>query len=307
MAATKHQATPALHNFQRLNHKTYLYDPAAPKTDANGTTHVVEPTAQRAPQATGTPALVLLCSWMDASPRHVEKYTTYYQTLYPASPILLVTSSTRDFFFNTSARQARELAPALAVIREHCSSPATSSSDGGGGNLLVHALSNGGCGHLAMISTLYARTTGGAALPASAVIYDSAPGQSRFVQGFTAMSMGLPAFPLVRWPLQALVAVLLLVFFHLPPLVGVKTLSMEMSEVLNDGRLLRKQAPRTYAYSAADAIIMAQDVEDHAREAEGGGLVVRREVFEGTPHVGHMRKEPERYWEMVAVAWELRA
>lgn len=296
MADKKGTSTPPLPGFQRLNHKTWLYDPASG----------AEATAQGAPKATGTPDLILLCSWMDASRKHVAKYTTYYQTLYPASPILLVTSATNDFFFNTAARQKKELAPALAAICSYIPPAANGTAKPRG--LLVHALSNGGCGHLAMLCQQYRRLTGGAALPAAAVIYDSAPGRSRFRQGFAAMSMGLPAFALVRWPLQVLVALLLLVFFHIPPLLGVKTLSMEMREVLNDGRFLRAEAPRLYVYSRSDAIIMAGDVEEHADEAEKvKGLKVQRAAFEGSAHVGHMRKEPERYWELVAVAWEMRA
>ncbi|EOD48000.1 putative duf829 domain protein [Neofusicoccum parvum UCRNP2] len=303
---------PALPGFQRLNHKTYLYDPAT--SNSNGA--AVEPTAASlAPRTTGTPGLILLCSWMDASLRHVAKYTTYYQALYPATPILLVTCATNDFFFSTAARQKRELAPALAAICSYC--PATTingsgnnssnSSTADGGGLFVHALSNGGCGHLAMICGQYRLLTG-APLPARAVVYDSAPGRSRFKQGFAAMSMALPSFPLVRWPLQAFIAALLVVFFHLPPLLGVQTLSMQMRDVLNDPDHLAPAAPRTYAFSAADAIILAADVEEHAAEAEGAkGLSVRRVVFEGSPHVGHMRQEPERYWEMVAMAWEKRA
>ncbi|KAL1638023.1 hypothetical protein SLS58_009044 [Diplodia intermedia] len=228
---------PGLPDFQRLNHKTYLYDPATASTSTSGT----EPqTAQRTPGSTATsPSLILVCSWMDASPRHVAKYTTYYRTLYPRSPILLVTSATADFFFNTSSRQRRELAPALAAIRSYVPATppttTTTTSGGGGGGLLVHALSNGGCGHLAMLSAQYRHLTGGEPLPAASVVYDSAPGRSRFAQGLAAMSLGLPRSPLVRWPLQLLLAVLLVLCFHVPPLFGVRTASMRMRDVLNDG------------------------------------------------------------------------
>ncbi|KAH7038584.1 hypothetical protein B0J12DRAFT_581165 [Macrophomina phaseolina] len=288
MADKKAPSNP-LPNFQRLNHKTWLYDPAKN----------AEATAQAAPRATGTPDLILLCAWMDASLKHVAKYTTFYQALYPASPILLLTSATSDFFFNTAARQKKELAPALAAI---CSYIAPSPGRG----LLVHSLSNGGSGHLAMLCEQYRRLTG-SPLPASTVIYDSAPGRSRFRQGLVAMSMGLPTSPLVRWPLQALVALLLVVFFHIPPLLGIQTLSMRMRDVLNDGAYLRKEAPRLYIYSESDAIILAADVEDHADEAEKvKGMRVQRAVFEGTAHVGHMRQQPDRYRKLVAMAWETR-
>lgn len=296
----KKQATGpvGLPDFQQLNYKTYLYDPAVASSTEPGT-------AQRAPGSTGTPGLILVCSWMDALPKHVAKYTTYYRMLYPASPILLVTSSTSDFFFNPASRQKRELAPALATI---CSYVPTDSANGAVKNngLLVHALSNGGCGHLAMLCQQY-RSLTGRALPASSIIYDSAPGRSRFLQGLTAMSLSLPSFPLIRWPLQLVIAILLIVFFHIPPLFGVQTLSMEMREILNDGKLLCGEAPRLYVYSSEDAVILAPDVEEHAAEAEAKGLRVQRAMFEGSAHVGHMRKEPERYWELVATAWERRA
>ncbi|OMP84217.1 Transmembrane protein 53 [Diplodia seriata] len=295
-------SVPGLPDFQRLNHKTYLYDPATCGTGRQRTT-------PGSSSGTDTPSLILVCSWMDALPRHVAKYTTYYRTLYPASPILLVTSATADFFFNTSSRQRRELAPALAAIRSYVPAPPTTNStaaNGCGGGLLVHALSNGGCGHLAMLSAQYRHLTNGAPLPARSIIYDSAPGRSRFAQGLAAMSLSLPPSPFIRLPLQLVLAVLLVLCFHVPPLFGVRTAATSMRDVLNDAAYVCAEAPRLYVYSSADAVILAGDVEEHAEEARARGLRVERAVFEGSAHVGHMRMEPERYWELVATAWERR-
>jgi hypothetical protein len=47
-----------------------------------------------------------------------------------------------------------------------------------------------------------------------------------------------------------------------------------------------------------------RDVEEHAREAAGeGGFTVELVRFEGSAHVGHMRRDPERYWRTIEGVW----
>jgi hypothetical protein len=75
-------------------------------------------------------------------------------------------------------------------------------------------------------------------------------------------------------------------------------------EVLNDTSLVRAANPegklsRCYVYSDADDLVSWKDTESHASEAERKGWVVRRELYRGSAHVGHMRAEPERYWGIV--------
>ncbi|KAH6975872.1 hypothetical protein EDB80DRAFT_308134 [Ilyonectria destructans] len=65
--------------------------------------HLLPATTKRDPAATSVasrtdaPRLILLCTWTDAAPRHIEKYISGYRLLYP-SPILLTRTSSADFF-----------------------------------------------------------------------------------------------------------------------------------------------------------------------------------------------------------------
>jgi hypothetical protein len=50
-------------------------------------------------------------------------------------------------------------------------------------------------------------------------------------------------------------------------------------------------------------MIRWQDVESHAKDAEEWCAHVRKERFEDTGHVAHMRKDPERYWGVIKEVW----
>ncbi|KAK8220846.1 hypothetical protein HDK77DRAFT_441150 [Phyllosticta capitalensis] len=277
-------AAAILPGFKPLNHKTYLYTP--PELEA------------QASRRSKDPKLILLATWMDAHLKHVSKYVLYYRELYPSSPILLLTSSTSDFFFNTKARQKKELAPALAAVHNFIPKP---DSEG----LFVHAMSNGGSGNLAVLAEQYQFISENP-LPAQAMVLDSLPGHSRLLPGLTAMSMNLPKPFYVRWPMQFMLGMLLIFFYHIPPTFGFPTMATLLRHHLNSPELFRKEAPRWYVYSDGDTIIPASDVEEHAEEAKKLGMVVRKENFGQSPHVGHMRKDPDRYWTIVCRAWEER-
>lgn len=65
---------------------------------------------------------------------------------------------------------------------------------------------------------------------------------------------------------------------------------------LSDVSLVGGAPPRCYIYSDGDELVDWRHVEAHAEEAGRMGLVVRREKFEGSSHVAHMRADPDRYW-----------
>ncbi|KAK9482090.1 hypothetical protein V1527DRAFT_486027 [Lipomyces starkeyi] len=316
-----------LRSFKRLNHKTYLWTPS-PSATQNNSSSVTDQTSF--PNTSGTPPdLILIGSWMNASPRHIAKFTEYYQLIYPSSSILLLTSSTADFFFNTASKEAADFAPAVATVRayiDQCSAYGQEhSTPGEGGGLLVHGFSNGGGGQVAFLAEHYKAATGHP-LPARAVILDSLPGRSRFLVGIRTLSLGLPKAWYVRWPLQLAFAVLLAVFFQIPHALGRQTLatrlwndlnavasSPRLGEVKEKGNgeqrqaVMRKDAPRCYIYSDLDESILDHDIEDHADEAVAKGLKVKMVKFTGTKHVEHMRTDPKRYWGAVKGTWDVRA
>lgn len=57
--------------------------------------------------------------------------------------------------------------------------------------------------------------------------------------------------------------------------------------------------PRCYIYSKSDSMVGWVDVEVAAEGAREKGWTVELERFEGTKHVAHMGKEPEKYWNAV--------
>ncbi|KAJ4358850.1 hypothetical protein N0V95_002703 [Ascochyta clinopodiicola] len=89
-----------LTDFTQIGHNTYLW------TSASYT-------------APSSPFL-LIFAWNAAAARHIAKYTTTYQRLFPSSRFLLIRCYTSDMF-TSSARTAALLSPALEVTHAHVS------------------------------------------------------------------------------------------------------------------------------------------------------------------------------------------
>ncbi|MCJ1440976.1 MAG: hypothetical protein MMC23_001462 [Stictis urceolatum] len=273
--------TNHLPSFQKLNFQTF-YD------SASGTSP--DPSA---------PALVVFCSWMNAAPRNIAKFMLHYRKLYPSTPILLLTSRAADFIYVTDAKHVRLCAPAVSTIRS------VLSARGVGAGVLLHSFSNGGTGQLTFLSRAYYETTG-QTIPAKAAILDSAPGLAAMGPGLRSFTVGLPEAWYIIWPLKAIFALLIVVLYSVPTFLGMKSLDVRMRDMVNstEPEFLPKRAKRVYVFSDADDSIPMDHVLSHAEEARGKGIGVQTEVWKGTGHVEHMRKDPERYWGIVKGAWE---
>ncbi|KAF2206513.1 hypothetical protein CERZMDRAFT_103328 [Cercospora zeae-maydis SCOH1-5] len=64
------------------------------------------------------PPLFVICSWMAALPKHIQKYTDQYQKLYPLSTILLIQSTWKDVAGTDEFMKSR-LELAISIIRDH--------------------------------------------------------------------------------------------------------------------------------------------------------------------------------------------
>lgn len=73
---------------------------------------------------------------------------------------------------------------------------------------------------------------------------------------------------------------------------------------INDHGYEAKGARRLYMYSKEDAVVGWEEVERHAAEARAGGWAAKTELFGGSPHGGHARRSPGRYWTAVRRAWD---
>ncbi|KAJ5542412.1 hypothetical protein N7535_004832 [Penicillium sp. DV-2018c] len=269
-------ATNPLGSFTRLAPSVYLQDPATPS------------------EKTERP-VIFIAFWMNAPPRALAKYVVEYRRLVPSARIIFVRSSSNDFIWRlrTQTRRAR-IAPAVEAMRGLVTPE---------NPVFVHFFSNGGMSNTTHLLHAWKDATG-TSLPISAMILDSAPGSPSLRSGMKAFSYALPQM----WFLRLLGKSLLLAFLVLFRMIhSVTTLSDPISlarEVINDTSLVRPADPegtltRCYIYSDADELVDWRDVLSHALDAEDKRWVVRREMFKGSPHVGHMRVDPDRYWGIV--------
>lgn len=144
----------------------------------------------------------------------------------------------------------------------------------------------------------------GTPLPISALVLDSAPGSLSLRSGLRAFSFALPQMWILRILGKGFLFVFLLftMLIHAPksfpdPITLARKLVNDTSLVQPAGR--DGKLARCYLYSDTDPLVDWRDTESHALEAEAKGWAVRRELFKGSPHVGHMRSEPDRYWGVI--------
>lgn len=278
-------ATKAI-NFQRLSNTTAIYEPPP---DAAASTHEF-------------PTTVLICGWMGGKARSLSRYTTKYNSLYPAARIVIVSSALTDApgfraLLSSSKLEQRADAPAKALL------PSSHAEEG---RLLIHAFSNGGGMNLAAVSKAYLQLTG-AALPARLIVFDSLPGGDKFTNEFTrrveALAVGLPSNIFIRWPALVLLALVVFVQLGLPSLLGRDNAATKARGDLNDEKLIYPQSKRLYLYSEADALIVANEVREHAAECASEGWYVETVNFQVSGHLRHAIVDPDRYWNAVTEMW----
>jgi hypothetical protein len=288
-AVSNNQAMATAIAFQKLSRTTTIYEPpldAVSPADA--------------------PSTILVVGWMGGTIKNLSRYTTKYNALYPAARLIVVTSTLTDTpgfkaLLSPAELKQRGDTPARALLAD------TKSTNG---RLLIHVFSNGGGMNLANISKTYERMAG-RPLPARAVIFDSLPGGDKFTNEFSrwvnAIAIGLPSNPLVRWPGQVLIALMVIVLLGLPSLFGVENAATKARRDLNDKKLINSKAKRLYIYSEADALIGAREVREYAAESAAKGWDVEKIDFGTSGHVRHAIVDPTRYWDAVVRTWKSSA
>ncbi|KAE8165563.1 hypothetical protein BDV40DRAFT_57732 [Aspergillus tamarii] len=277
-------------------------NPLSAYTKLSPSIYIQEPQSQS--ESNGAPKTIILAFWMNAPPRALTKYVTEYTRLAPTARIIIILSSSQDFMTRSSkkAQQAR-LAPAVAALRAPFSSSSSSEETvKDQEQVFIHMFSNGGVFSTINLLATYQQTVG-RPLRISSTILDSAPGVATVSGAMKAFSFALPG----PWLLRLFSKIALWVFFVLGALVrrlvGLSDTVSVARKAMNDQRLVcggdGAKPRRCYIYSDADELVDWRDVERHADEAEARGWVVTREKFLGSPHVSHMRTDPERYWGVV--------
>ncbi|KAJ5390863.1 uncharacterized protein N7496_001931 [Penicillium cataractarum] len=267
-------------------------NPLAPFTKLGPSVYIQDPTDTTTQD--GRP-VIFIAFWMNAPPRALAKYVVEYRRMAPSARVIFIRSSSNDFFFRStaSAQQAR-VAPAVAALRASVT-PETP--------VFMHLFSNGGLFGTTHLLKAYHQATGNP-LPISSMIIDSAPGTASTSAAMKAFSYALPKlwiFRLIGKSALWITLVLIKIFLKITRSPDAVSLARK---AINDTSLVQAAnakgvLTRCYIYSDADDLVAWRDVEKHASESETSGWVVRREKFQGTPHVGHMRAQPERYWSIV--------
>ncbi|KAF4984511.1 hypothetical protein FZEAL_320 [Fusarium zealandicum] len=285
MASTNTAVGKPLSFMDNLSSQVLLYRPAS-STDTAASPDI-------------SPKLVILATWTNALDSHIAKYVNKYKALYPSAQILLV-KSTSKIMFNPQHLD-ETVQPIVPVIRANL--PADQSPSSSGPALLIHMLSNGGSSSVSAICKAYAalaRDGEDPNLPPHVKIFDSSPGISTLRGTVSFFQVGLPTLQrLLVTPLLYLASFL----WGVGNMLGLTRDWLAFwGRTHNEARA--HEARRTYIYSETDALVTYQAVEAHATEAEKLGFQVRREKFDGSPHVAHARKYETEYWAVVKSTWE---
>lgn len=269
-------STPkVLDQFERIGDDVFVRDP--PKDDSG---NPVQPSAT-----------IIACFWMGASQRNAAKYLAEYIRLAPGARIVFVLTAPGHLFLRASEKSRRmRIIPAVKTLL----SPESSNAP-----MYSHVFSNGGAFTIRHIAIEYQRATG-KPLPTNALLIDSAPGQPSLTQTHKALSYSFPKFFFFRIIASVLVSIGLRLMRLFSALMRQKNPVSSLRQALNDAKLIPQNSKRCYLYSQTDELIAWQDVEDHAAEAKKMGWEVSMEKFVNSPHVMHMKTDPERYWKIVA-------
>ncbi|KAK4152561.1 hypothetical protein C8A00DRAFT_34714 [Chaetomidium leptoderma] len=304
-AATTRAASP-LAAMTKLSPSVYFYRPTTP-SPATADTETIS-------SQNPAPKLIILATWMGARDPHIAKYLVQYQALYPTAPVLLLRSEPRHFI--SPRGNPREFAPATPVV---CSifpdlgtTPMTPANKAPNPQqqapqLLIHAWSNGGAASLHHLRRALARPAAATAppLPPYTIVLDSTPGLFRYRAGYRAFSAGLTG--LAKWLAAPFLHALCAWYWLAHGLVGRGRTGplAAAAAALNDGAARRSEVRRTYVYGPGDRLVHWRDVEAHAAEADKRGFRrARRERFEGSEHVAHVRVDAGRYWRVAKETWE---
>ncbi|KIM21239.1 hypothetical protein M408DRAFT_29685 [Serendipita vermifera MAFF 305830] len=245
------------------------------------------------------PTLILIFGWMDAKLAHVAKFSAGYRKLYPAANQLVIASTSSSTFFSRVSTAAREMQPALDYLLSQ-------------GVLGEHARPHRGCFRVDHLSKLIATTTPkleASPLTKSAMVIDSSPGGDKPKYAFIAFEAMIPS-PVIRYPALAALFIVHWISYSLgrstylpfePIRQGIR--NPQWLPWVRPPSGQTHPTPWLFVYSKADDTVPFEDVQHFTELAEADGMDIRRDVYDDTPHVGHMRVEPLRYWASVKNLW----
>jgi hypothetical protein len=241
------------------------------------------------PSATSTsPSAVLIFGWMGAPIRHLTKFAEYYAKAFPASAIIVILSPSSIFLASENNRRDT-VRPAFTALQALGVPPS---------NVLVHIFSNGG---IHVLRTFVSLTPDHSFTP-HALVIDSAPGRLEFSAAMAANTAN------IKNPVVKLIASIIFTLIYIFIISRDSVLRKEpvldgLGRFLNDGAAIGTETKRLYLYSDKDELVQKDSVEQHAHQAREKGYSVSTRNFGETRHVGHMRANPEMYWDAILEVW----
>ncbi|KAI3327532.1 hypothetical protein HD806DRAFT_326040 [Xylariaceae sp. AK1471] len=262
-----------------------------------------EPSETRPASSTAAsdPKLIVFAAWMDAQDVHIAKYITHYQTIYPNTTIILVKFIMKEAMLSPVANSAVQ--PAIWYLRSLINAGDLSATPARP-EILVHVFSNGGATSMQNIYISYERIFR-QPFPLHTIVFDSCPGLPAISTAYNALIAGSPQ-GLLRFIVAPFIILMMITswIWHVPfGFISGEDFLTKNARVLNDRNIV-KQTNRTYIYGKADTMVDWHHIEKHAKAAVSRGFNVRKESFENSPHVSHMRTDRQRYWLIVKETWK---
>ncbi|KAK0638464.1 hypothetical protein B0T16DRAFT_421229 [Cercophora newfieldiana] len=287
--STPRPGADPMEGFQAITDQIYVQTATAPPPTPRDASH---------------PTTIVLYGWGDALPKHVSKYIAGYRALFPRSRIVLIFSPILRALLQPLDARTAAMQPVVSALFGDLLEEKGFALDG---NTLMHCMSNTGGINLAATMNGY-KTTHDKPLPYRMLVLDSTPGSTDFWPNIDrwsrAMALGAGGVPLPYVVLKSMAFFFLSALQVVGWLIGRVSAAEYSVNAVNQRELSTTAAKRLYLYSKADDIIHWQDIEAHAAVARQRGYEVEMELFEGTPHVGHMRQWPEQYWASIKNAWD---
>lgn len=253
------------------------------------------------------PTTIVIFGWGDGMPKHVSKYADGYHELFPCARIIVVLSRTLHASNQPEESRIQAMMPVVDLIFP--------TPTGSGGDeeerVLLHAMSNTGGIFVAAAVVAYQRRHGtDKQFPHKLLVCDSTPGSLDFGSqvGRWSRAMAVGTSKYFPWPFivtQGLWYAFLWANYALEWMRGSEPSGVWATRVMNDKSITSVDPTRLYLYSKEDEIIWWEDLEEAVAQVRSLGFSTDMEMFEGSPHVGHMRLHPEQYWNKILGCWQL--
>ncbi|KAI1371252.1 DUF829-domain-containing protein [Hypoxylon crocopeplum] len=248
------------------------------------------------------PTTVIVYGWGDGLPKNVAKYADGYHRLFPTARILMVISSTFAATYESLEQRTKAVLPVVDIVFP--------TPGDGSEKVILHAMSNtGGIYVAATFNAFQWRHGTDKALPHHLCVNDSTPGSIVFSTevGRWSRAMALGTAKSFPWPFivtEKIWWTFLYAMHLLGKAIGRESSAVYSSRVFLDHATATPRALRLYMYSKTDDLIGWEDVEAHAVIAKARGYTTNLEMFDDSPHVGHMRMHPDRYWRAIKRCWD---